>query len=211
MTGFVVRDIRLPGWFWARSELIDVYGPQIGAYGIAVYCVLAKCADNHTQEAYPGIEYIARLVGCSTRQVQRKLQQMEELGLIAIKSTKTSTGASGPNHYWLLSIQDAGDAPYPEPQSPNNDCQSHELDPINYTWVQVLAELKLQTTQSVFSAALWGSTLLSLTADRAVIRARDQRALGLLTTSGWTTRITRTLAGVTGQERTVEFVVEETE
>lgn len=89
--------------------------------------------------------------------------------------------------------------------------RSIEPDPLNESWNICLAELEMQTTRTVFADALWGSELLSLTTDRAVIRARDKRALGLLTTPGWTTKITRTLAGVTGQERMVEFVVEETE
>jgi hypothetical protein len=201
---FVVRDIRSPGWFWARSELIDVYGPAIGAYGIAVYCVLAKCADNQTQEAYPGIEYIAEKAGCSTRQVQRKLRELEDLGLIAIQSTKTKTGSSGPNHYWLLAIEGDSQSPYPEPQALDGDTQAHELDPFNYIWVsQILPELAMQMTRGAFNRWLQGSTA---TAEDGVytIHVRDAYAVEWLT-ARWLTPIQRTLQGVIGVTCEVRF------
>ena len=34
---YKIRDQRRPGWLWLRGEIIDVYGAELGAIGIAVY------------------------------------------------------------------------------------------------------------------------------------------------------------------------------
>jgi hypothetical protein len=202
---FRVRSIRAPGWYWIRSELLRQYGPEIGAYGIAVYNVLAMCADNDTQEAYPGLGYIANLCGCSIRQVQRKIRRMEELGLIAIESTKTETGADGPNHYWLLSLrEDDRDTGYIDRETPNEDSQAHELDPFNYTWInQILPELQLQMTKGAFNRWLAGSTA-ARDDDIVTVFVRDHYAVEWLQAK-WLVPIQRTLSGVVGKTATVEF------
>jgi hypothetical protein len=37
-----IIDERRTNWFWIDNEVVDRFGPQIGAYGLAVYAVHKK-------------------------------------------------------------------------------------------------------------------------------------------------------------------------
>ncbi|MGB2775418.1 MAG: helix-turn-helix domain-containing protein, partial [Anaerolineae bacterium] len=54
-----IIDERRTNWFWIDNEVVDRFGPQIGAYGLAVYAALARFADGHTRIAFPAIPTIA--------------------------------------------------------------------------------------------------------------------------------------------------------
>lgn len=69
-------------WFRVPNRLIDGCGRVLGPSGIAVYCVLARYANNLTQEAFPSHKQIAQKVGISRRTVIRKIKKLQELGLI---------------------------------------------------------------------------------------------------------------------------------
>lgn len=44
----VIQDDRRTNWFWIDNEVIDRFGPQIGANAIAVYAALgrSKCVSQ---------------------------------------------------------------------------------------------------------------------------------------------------------------------
>lgn len=68
-----VIDHRGGGWWRASNSLIDVYGPKIGAIGVAVYCVLARYSENGTQPCKPSIHKIAKQLDISDNTVKAKL------------------------------------------------------------------------------------------------------------------------------------------
>jgi len=78
---FKVRDRRAPGWHWNQNEIVDLWGPVIGAYGVAVYSVLSRFSrDNEVDElSWPRI---ARLLKVSRTMVFKTLRQLEGHGLI---------------------------------------------------------------------------------------------------------------------------------
>lgn len=54
-----LRDNRKAGWFWAHNELIDVFAPLVGPYGVAVYVALvSRCKGN------------SAVVECSVRELE---------------------------------------------------------------------------------------------------------------------------------------------
>lgn len=69
-------------WFRVPNELIDSYGKLLGTSGIAIYCVLARHANNLTREAFPTHGLIARKLGLSRKTVIRKIKKLQEIGLI---------------------------------------------------------------------------------------------------------------------------------
>lgn len=101
---FDVRDQRDPGWYWAHNEIIDIYGPIIGVYGLAVYHALAKFAGRKTY-CWPSVKTIATQVGCSERKVRGTLRDLERVGLIAIEENDTPAKRQTSNTYYLLDIQ----------------------------------------------------------------------------------------------------------
>ena len=78
---FMVRDSRQPGHFWADNEILDVYGPKLGAHGIAVYMAMARRADNSTGECMLSTRRIAEQVWMSKGGVFNALTLIVALGL----------------------------------------------------------------------------------------------------------------------------------
>jgi hypothetical protein len=79
---FVVRDQRQPGWFFVDNELIDKFGKQLGAYGVAVYAVLARYSKNSTQQVNLSQRDIAAMLGISQGRVRASLRELVDAGLI---------------------------------------------------------------------------------------------------------------------------------
>ena len=99
------------GWFWLDNQLFDRFGPQLGAYGLAVYAALARCA-NRDRECHPSYQHIADAIGCSRRQVIREMARLENLGLVEKHARTTAQGDAGANGYRLRCLST------PQPQSP---------------------------------------------------------------------------------------------
>lgn len=124
---FSVEDRRKRGYFTVDNVLLDLYGQELGPYGIAVYCVLARFA-NSDQEAWPGQATIAKRAGMSDKQVGRELAKLAELKIISITpryNPKTKVHSS--NLYTLLDIVGGGDTQSPggrDSQSPGRDRKS---------------------------------------------------------------------------------------
>ena len=100
-----VRDARGNNRFMIDNAIIDVYGPIIGPYGLALYIAICRHSDRETQESYPRVKTLAKETGMSGRQVHNKLEQLCELGLLRVVSGKE---AGQRNVYVLLQV-------YPDP------------------------------------------------------------------------------------------------
>lgn len=101
-----IRDTRQRAWGWFNYEVVDVFGPQIGADGIAVYMVLARHA-NQEQASWPAIQTIARKTNLSARQVSRALKKLQDVGLLAAEEQHDESGRQLTNRYILLPIDGA--------------------------------------------------------------------------------------------------------
>ena len=78
---FKVRDRRAPGWHWNQNEIVDLWGPVVGAYGVAVYNVLSRFSrDNEVDEL--SAPRIALLLRMSRSKVFQILKALEAHGLL---------------------------------------------------------------------------------------------------------------------------------
>ena len=210
----LVRDMRNGHFFWMHNVVLDDYGAQLGAYGIAVYAVLCRFANNETQLAFPGIATIASRVACSERQVQRMLKKLEAIGLIGIRSVNTKTGAYAHNEYVLQRVGD-GDSQTPngDRESRDGDCEAHDQDSLTkdmlsdetVLWLKVLAELRPQMTRSTFETWLSNSTLTAIDGDNATIECHNAYAAEWCATR-LLSAISRTMNAITGRLLTLTFV-----
>lgn len=101
-----VRDRRQANWFWMNKDILDIYGPKIGANGIAIYAFLARCA-NEQGHAIPSIRFIAKHVDLSLNTVRKYLEVLEKVGLIATKLRYDRAGDFSSTEYVLLTPSDA--------------------------------------------------------------------------------------------------------
>ena len=99
-----IRDQRRPGWLWLRNEIIDQYGAELGAIGIAVYVALCKHADNDTQECFPSHAAIGKAVGLSAPTVRKALDKLCDLNIIAREQRFDESGRQTSNLYYLLDL-----------------------------------------------------------------------------------------------------------
>ena len=210
--GIEVRDLRPGGWFRLDNAVIDDHGAELGAYGIAVYCVLCRFADNETQETYPSLATIAGLIGCSRRTVIRIIPKLEELGLICVEKVRSEHGDYDHNRYWLLAVG-GSDSQSPPTEGvvthshQGSDSQSHDQDPCIKTdglWSQVLIELQATLTQGTFDRWLRGSRLVSMDNGHAVVSVGDEYARDWLSHRLRPT-VERSLSAIAGGELHIEF------
>jgi hypothetical protein len=106
---FTVEDRRRKGYFTVDNVLLDVYGKELGAYGIAVYAALARFA-NGDSECWPSYETVARRTGMSKRQVIRMVTKLTELQIISVTPRFNEKGEQVSSLYVLLEIIDRGDS-----------------------------------------------------------------------------------------------------
>lgn len=101
-----VRDARKPGWFYIDGALITHYGPAIGAYGLAIYAVLAhKAAESKSEQAIIGYDAIAALLKIGRNTVIRTLRSLADVGVIMIDPQTDDFGNPiGANIYTLCAI-----------------------------------------------------------------------------------------------------------
>ena len=76
-----IRDLRNGNWYWIERGVLERYGRQIRALGIAVYNALAFFS-NQNQKAFPSQKHIADLLGSSRSSINRAIKLLEENGLI---------------------------------------------------------------------------------------------------------------------------------
>lgn len=111
-----LQDRRDPGFFMIDYEIIDIYGAQLGVYGIAVYNVISRYANRNGENAFPSHQTIADKIGASKRKVAECIETMIELGILTKQQRKTETGALTSNTYTLLPIKNTTPiAPHAQP------------------------------------------------------------------------------------------------
>ncbi len=100
--GFMVRD-RRSGFAIIDNLLIDDYGPTIGAYGIATYCILVRFARADGTESFPSYQKVADLMGASRNTAIKAIKGLVKLGLVE-KEKRSLKGESLSNSYVLIDI-----------------------------------------------------------------------------------------------------------
>jgi DNA-binding Lrp family transcriptional regulator len=101
-----IRDARGSHWFYQDNEIVDLYGPKIGAYAIAVYTVLARRANDTTQQCFPSYSSIGKSLSISRNAVIQALRKLEEHGLIKIETRiNPDDGGVTSNLYTLLKVR----------------------------------------------------------------------------------------------------------
>lgn len=114
----IVRDRRRKGFFTIDNELLDRFGAQLKAHGLAVYMALARFA-NQDGACWPSLSTIAKLTGMSRRQVIRELAELQALSLIAV--TPQIDGNTAEHKANLYTLLDVSGSDY---ESPGSDCES---------------------------------------------------------------------------------------
>jgi hypothetical protein len=89
-------------FFSIDNDIIDVYGPTIGAIGVAIYAVLARFANRQTGECWPTIGRIARTLDLARSTVKVYLHKLKDAGLIDIIERQDGAGDPTSNLYTLL-------------------------------------------------------------------------------------------------------------
>ncbi len=79
---FHIRDQRRQGWFSVDNEIVDNYASQIGAYGVAVYCVLCRHVRNENQQVKLSARDIGAALGISHDRVRKSLTDLANVDLI---------------------------------------------------------------------------------------------------------------------------------
>jgi hypothetical protein len=87
------------------KAILDTYGARIGPYGVAVYALLARYADNNGH-AFPSLQGMVKALGMSRFTVVRTLRKLEEVGLISKGHRKREKGGHANNIYTLLYVSD---------------------------------------------------------------------------------------------------------
>jgi hypothetical protein len=126
-----LRDRRTPGWFWAYNSIVDVYGPVIGAYALAVYFVLVR-HSNANGQSFPSIATIARLTHTSPHTVIAAIKTLCDVELLSV-TTQTAPGKEAyiSNLYTLLEPDvirfDEGCAPHAQRYAPRAQGVMHDV------------------------------------------------------------------------------------
>jgi len=97
-----IRDQRKSGWFWVDTRLVKRDGKVLGVDALAVYCVLASYANNDTQEAFPGIRTIAKMLSISATTVREAIDALKINGWITVSARKSEDGKQHLSHVYTL-------------------------------------------------------------------------------------------------------------
>lgn len=106
--GNVIRDERRHSFFIVDNELIDTYGPKIGTHGIAVYCALARYANERGEGAYPSYQTLARNLGLSRPTVIKVVSFLIDHGLVTKTERFSDEGNRSSNTYALTPMDKGG-------------------------------------------------------------------------------------------------------
>jgi hypothetical protein len=99
----IVEDRRRRGFYTVDNDIVDQYGPQLKAYGVAVYNVLSRFANREGQ-CFPSQATIAKRLGMSRMQVSREIGKLQQLHLIEVHPQYGPQGEQRANLYILLDV-----------------------------------------------------------------------------------------------------------
>jgi predicted transcriptional regulator len=102
VSGDEVHDARR-GIFWMYDDILDVYGAELGVYGIAVYALLCRRA-NARATYWPSLNGIARDLNTSRPTVVKALDALEAHGLIRRTTRRDPKGGHSSTLYTLLEV-----------------------------------------------------------------------------------------------------------
>jgi len=175
---FAVRDRRSSKWFWLDKAFIDEWGGKLKPTAIAVYCVLARYANDSTQGTFVSESTIAQAIGRSISAVKRAIKVLEKASLI-----KKEVRPGKTNIIYLLPVEGPGslmtqvtnDPGHQRPGSQvTNDLgvrslvtyeqtysNNHILTNPDKIWQIALHDLKLRMTKATFDAWLKNTSLIS--------------------------------------------------
>jgi hypothetical protein len=111
-----VKDGREFPFFTIDNALISEYGAQIGAYGVAVYNVLAMYAGQ-SSKSWPSYQKIADTLGIGRTKVIETIALLVELGLVAKKNRFNESGDKTSNLYTLTDQSTWGSTPHEPPST----------------------------------------------------------------------------------------------
>ena len=97
-----LTDKRRTYTFYVDDAVLDVFGPSIGAYGIAVYALLARHAKY--KQAFPSYKLMQKKLGIGRMTVVRTLAMLEKAGLITIETRKSHVGDYDTKLYTLCDL-----------------------------------------------------------------------------------------------------------
>jgi len=100
-----VRDLRRVGYCQIDNEIIDEYGPKIGAYGVAVYNVLCRHARNETQQVRLSTRDIAETLAISHDRVRKSLADLVNSGLVRQEVPPERHGPGAISTFTLLNVK----------------------------------------------------------------------------------------------------------
>jgi hypothetical protein len=115
----------VPGYFTVDNTMIDRYARQIEPTGVAVYCLLARLADEGGL-CFPSLTYICETLGLARATAIKYLGKLETYGLVEMNNRETGTGKIQTNAYRLLAVAPARTSSDFEPvtSSPNEPVQN---------------------------------------------------------------------------------------
>jgi DNA-binding Lrp family transcriptional regulator len=109
-------------YFRIDNDIIDKYGSELGAYGLAVYMCLARFT-NADGLSWPSYETIAKRTGISRKQVIREVKKLEDLDLIEVTPQFNPETKENRSNLFALT-RDSQSPPPRDSQSPPRDYKS---------------------------------------------------------------------------------------
>jgi len=96
------RDQRSKPWLWIHHDILS-YLVVIGAKAFVVYCILAKYANNASQQSWPSQATLSKETGLSTQLLLKNLRILEKYRLIATTQNREN-GRFTNNIYRLIDV-----------------------------------------------------------------------------------------------------------
>jgi hypothetical protein len=97
-----LTDKRRTYTFYVDDAVLDVFGPRIGVYGIAVYTLLARHAKH--KQSFPSYKHIMKQLGIGRMTVWRTMDLLIKEGLIHKEQRESTQGDLTSNLYTLLDL-----------------------------------------------------------------------------------------------------------
>lgn len=96
-----IEDKRRQNFFIIDNAILDVYGANLGPYGIAVYSVIVRHANANGNGSFPSFKRIAELSGMGRTKAVQSINLLVDLELISKKPRFSDAGAQTSNTYTL--------------------------------------------------------------------------------------------------------------